>query len=149
MNRFLLSIILLAATSICRGETMQKLVLHAHDGTEIEYLLDNEPVVTFDAGKAKITDNATSETFPLDNIDYWDFRTDRNTAVESPAKDLVRIVINGRTATVSNPELLPVSVYAINGTLVGSQRAETCSFELAPGIYIVAVGSSSNKILIR
>ena len=66
MNRFLLSIMLLAAAGISRGETVQKLVLHALDGTEIEYLLDNEPVVTFEAGNAKITDKAASESFPLD-----------------------------------------------------------------------------------
>jgi len=140
---------LLAAAGICRAEMVQKLVLHAHDGTEIEYLLDNEPVVTFDAGQAKITDASTSASFPLDDIDYWDFRTDKNDAVESVAVESARIVITGNTVTVTNPGMFPVAVYAINGTLVGSQRAETCSFELPAGIYIIAIGSTSHKILIR
>ncbi len=149
MNRFLLTLMLLAAAGICRAEMVQKLVLHANDGTEIEYLLDNEPVVTFDAGQAKITDATASASFPLDDIAYWDFRTDKNDAVESVATESARIVITGNTATVTNPGMLPVAVYAINGTLVGSQRAETCSFELSAGIYIVAIGSTTHKILIR
>lgn len=149
MNRFLLSIMLLAAAGISRGETVQKLVLHALDGTEIEYLLDNEPVVTFEAGNAKITDKAASESFPLDDIDYWDFRTEVTNAVETVEKATARISIDGRTTTVTNPNAATVTVYAVNGTVIGSQRAETCTFELAPGLYIVAIGQSAHKILIR
>ena len=140
---------LLAAAGICRGETVQKLVLHSLDGTEIEYLLDNEPVVTFEAGNAKITDTASSATFPLDGIGSWDFRTEATNAVEAVEQETARISIEGSTVTVTNPNNATVTVYAINGTAAGSQRAETCTFELAPGLYIVAIGQSAHKILIR
>ena len=142
---------LLAAAGICRGETVQKLVLHALDGTEIEYLLDNEPVVTFEAGHAKITDTAASASFPLDDIDYWDFRTEVTNAVESVGTDRAkpRIAIDGHTVTVTNPQALAVTVYAVNGTVAGSQHGDVCTFNLAPGLYIVAAGQSAHKILIR
>ena len=151
---------LLSALLLCLGvwaqdAPVQKLNVWKMDGTQIQFLLTDEPVTTFENGNLVITTNQGVFSYPLAQMSKFTHEglpEGIDVPTVAPGDILVR-QNNEQMLIEGLPDNQLVEVYSADGKLILSQRAvggQSTLLNLAAqpqGTYIVSIGSTSFKFV--
>jgi len=136
-------------------QPVQKLNVHMMDGQVVTFLLDQEPVTTFENGNLVITTNQGVYSYPLAQMKKYTHEglpEGIDLPTVAPGDILVRqnnemMLIDGL------PDNTPVEVYSADGKLILSQRSIAGQSTLLnlvaqpQGTYVVNVGKTSFKFV--
>lgn len=155
----LLSICLLGGSMLANA-TVTHMTVELNSGSKMSFLLDDNPVITFEKGKydikaSKMVVNGNAETtYAIDDVKIYYFTTGDSTPVESvKAKDEILISLTKSTLNINNAKAgEKVTLININGSVVASSVADTngqstLDLPQTKGVYIVIVGNQSFKII--
>ena len=124
------------------------LVIKYKDGYEVVMALNTQPVLTFEESNLVVTNEYTSVTIPMTNVDYYSFQDgdDIKQPINRPVYSDGHFVFSGL------PKSYPVTVYTIGGETVmrkmsDSQGHVDINLKNFPmGTYII--GTPNNRIKI-
>ena len=149
------ALLLVSAAWAQEEQPVQKLNVHMMDGQVVTFLLDQEPVTTFENGNLVITTNQGVYSYPLAQMKKYTHEglpEGIDLPTVAPGDILVRqnnemMLIDGL------PSNTQVEVYSADGKLILSQHAvggQSTLLNLAnqpQGTYIVNVGQTSFKFV--
>ena len=127
-----------------------KIVIKQKSGNETVFELSTNPVITFEGEEMVITNDFTSISFPLEDIDSYTADNGTTTAIvstkEKPMFENGRILFNGIAKGT------PISVYSLDGRLISKQmtdadKAEVPLISLPKGTYIISVENNKIKVI--
>lgn len=127
-----------------------KIVIKQKSGNETVFELSTNPVITFLGEDMVITNDFTSISFPIEDIDSYTADNGTTTAIastkEKPMFDNGRILFNGIAKGT------PISVYSLDGRLISKQlssadKAEVPLSSLPKGTYIISVENNKIKVI--
>ena len=127
-----------------------KIVIKQKSGNETVFELSTNPVITFLGEDMVITNDFTSISFPIEDIDSYTADNGTTTAIastkEKPMFENGRILFNGISKGT------PISVYSLDGRLIskqliGTDKAEIPLRNLPKGTYIISVENSKIKVI--
>ena len=157
MRKILLLIALCAATGamMAQDAPVQRLNVWKMDGTQIQFLLSDEPVTTFENGNLVITTNQGVFSYPLAQMKkYTHEGLPEGIDVPTVAPGTIMVRQNNEQMLIEGlPDNQLVEVYSVDGKLILSQRsiagqATLLNFVAQPqGTYIVNVGKTSFKFV--
>lgn len=137
------------------AEGTECVVVAFRDGGFIQYTFDERPNVSFDENNVIISTSDASALYPFSSVKeiYFDQINSGNSIADMP-EDLNTIVFNysnKNAVVISGMEHGDiVSVYAINGILLGRQKgnenghAEINLADLPSGVYIINVNNKQS-----
>ena len=134
---------------------VQKLNVWKMDGTQIQFLLNDEPTTTFENGNLVITTNQGVFSYPLAQMSkYTHERLPEGIDVPTVAPGDILVRQNNEAMLIEGlPDNQLVEVYSADGKLILSQRAAAGQSTLLnlttqpQGTYIVNVGQTSFKFV--
>ena len=158
MRKFLLlfAALLLVSAVWAQDAPVQKLNIHMMDGTVVTFLLDDEPVTTFEPGKLIIqTSGDAPIMYLLENVRKYTYEglpEGIDAPVVAPGTILIRqnnemMLIDGL------PDKANVAVYSVDGKLlftqqaVGGQSTSILMTAYPAGNYIINAGGTSIKFV--
>lgn len=127
-----------------------KIIIKQKSGNETIFELSTNPIITFLGEDMVITNDFTSISFPIEDIDSYTADNGTTTAIASikgkPMLENGRILFNGIAKGT------PISVYSIDGRLISKQltsadKAEVPLSSLPKGTYIISVENSKIKVI--
>jgi len=127
-----------------------KIVIKQKSGNETVFELSTNPIITFLGEDMVITNDFTSISFPLEDIDSYTADNGTTTAIastkEKPMFENGRILFNGISKGT------PISVYSLDGRLISKQmtdadKAEVPLISLPKGTYIISVENNKIKVI--
>jgi len=127
-----------------------KIVIKQKSGNETVFELSTNPVITFLGEDMVITNDFTSISFPIEDIDSYTADNGTTTAIastkEKPMFENGRILFNGISKGT------PISVYSLDGRLISKQmtdadKAEVPLISLPKGTYIISVENNKIKVI--
>lgn len=127
-----------------------KIVIKQKSGNETIFELSTNPVITFLGEDMVITNDFTSISFPIEDIDSYTADNGTTTAIastkEKPMFENGRILFNGISKGT------PISVYSLDGRLISKQltdadKAEVPLSSLPKGTYIISVENNKIKVI--
>lgn len=127
-----------------------KIVIKQKSGNETVFELSTNPIITFLGEDMVITNDFTSISFPLEDIDSYTADNGTTTAIastkEKPMFENGRILFNGISKGT------PISVYSLDGRLISKQmtdadKAEVHLISLPKGTYIISVENNKIKVI--
>ncbi len=134
---------------------VQKLNVWKMDGTQIQFLLTDEPVTTFENGNLVITSNQGVYSYPLAQMKkYTHEGLPEGIDVPTVAPGTIMVRQNNEMMLIDGlPDNVVVEVYSADGKLILSQRStagQSTLLNLAnqpQGTYVVNVGKTSFKFV--
>ena len=146
---------LVLAPLMAQDAPVQKLNVWKMDGTQIQFLLTDEPVTTFENGNLVITTNQGAYSYPLAQMKkYTHEGLPEGIDVPTVAPGDILVRQNNEAMLIEGlPDNQLVEVYSADGKLILSQRAvggQSTLLNLASqpqGTYIVNIGSTSFKFV--
>lgn len=134
---------------------VQKLNVHMMDGSQLQFLLTDEPVTTFENGNLVITTNQGVYSYPLAQMKkYTHEGLPEGIDVPTVAPGTIIVRQNNEQMLIEGlPDNQLVEVYSADGKLILSQHAvggQSTLLNLAnqpQGTYIVNVGQTSFKFV--
>ena len=157
MRKILLLIALCAATGamMAQDAPVQKLNVWKMDGTQIQFLLTDEPVTTFENGNLVITTNQGVFSYPLAQMKkYTHEGLPEGIDVPTVAPGDILVRQNNEAMLIEGlPDNKLVEVYSADGKLVFHQKAVAGQAMLISlvgqpqGTYVVNVGKTSFKFV--
>ena len=157
MRKILLLIALCAATGamMAQNAPVQKLNVWKMDGTQIQFLLTDEPVTTFENGNLVIATNQGVFSYPLAQMEkYTHEGLPEGIDVPTVAPGDILVRQNNEQMLIEGlPNNQLVEVYSADGRLILSKRAVSGQGTLLSligqpqGTYIVNIGSTSFKFV--
>ena len=154
-----LLVFVLCTLSICplfsQDAPIQKLNVWKMDGTQIQFLLNDEPTTTFENGNLVITTNQGVFSYPLAQMSkYTHEGLPEGIDVPTVAPGDILVRQNNEAMLIEGlPDNQLVEVYSADGKLILSQRAAAGQSTLLnlttqpQGTYIVNVGQTSFKFV--
>ena len=154
-----LLVFVLCTLSICplfsQDAPVQKLNVWKMDGTQIQFLLNDEPTTTFENGNLVITTNQGVFSYPLAQMSkYTHEGLPEGIDVPTVAPGDILVRQNNEAMLIEGlPDNQLVEVYSADGKLILSQRAAAGQSTLLnlttqpQGTYIVNVGQTSFKFV--
>lgn len=154
-----LSVFVLCTLSLCplfsQDAPVQKLNVWKMDGTQIQFLLNDEPTTTFENGNLVITTNQGVFSYPLAQMSkYTHEGLPEGIDVPTVAPGDILVRQNNEAMLIEGlPDNQLVEVYSADGKLILSQRAAAGQSTLLnlttqpQGTYIVSIGSTSFKFV--
>ena len=133
----------------------QKLVVHLRSGEKVMFVLDEEPVTTFDGGQLVLTTSKTRVIYNLENVQKYTHEGVA-TGLDSPKLKKGDILVrqNNEMMMIEGlPADMQVDVYSADGKLILSKKASAGQATMLSligqpsGIYIVNAGSVSFKFV--
>jgi hypothetical protein len=127
-----------------------KIVIKQKSGNETVFELSTNPIITFLGEDMVITNDFTSISFPLEDIDSYTADNGTTTPIastkEKPMFENGRILFNGISKGT------PISVYSLDGRLISKQmtdadKAEVPLISLPKGTYIISVENNKIKVI--
>lgn len=147
---FLLSS-LLPLSSLANDKSSRTLVFEMLDGQQVNYVLNEEPRISFAENEVVITTNEQMNVrFLFSNIRKYYFVNTSTGIVGKLTPNKLFVSINNGKIMISNaPENSEVHVYKAEGYEVNTHRVDgRVSFSLdgyASGVYVIKIGSFSYK----
>lgn len=135
--------VMFAAMAALGGQTALKLTLD--DGTTATYVLDSKPVVTFSGERMNIMSADAAVAYERSKVVSMAFVDD---ATAIPAVGDGDAVLRYTNCLIESPGM-DIRVFAADGTLVASATSAIDTGMFPAGVYIVAAGNQSLKIIIR
>lgn len=134
---------------------VQKLNVHMMDGNQLQFLLTDEPVTTFENGNLVITTNQGVYSYPLAQMKkYTHEGLPEGIDVPTVAPGTIMVRQNNEAILIDGlPDNVVVDVYSADGKLILSQRSIAGQSTLLnlvaqpQGTYIVNVGQTSFKFV--
>ena len=154
-----LLVFVLCTLSLCplfsQDAPVQKLNVWKMDGTQIHFLLNDEPTTTFENGNLVITTNQGVFSYPLAQMSkYTHEGLPEGIDVPTVAPGDILVRQNNEAMLIEGlPDNQLVEVYSADGKLILSQRAAAGQSTLLnltaqpQGTYIVNVGQTSFKFV--
>lgn len=154
-----LSVFVLCTLSLCplfsQDALVQKLNVWKMDGTQIQFLLNDEPTTTFENGNLVITTNQGVFSYPLVQMrKYTHEGLPEGIDVPTVAPGDILVRQNNEAMLIEGlPDNQLVEVYSADGKHILSQRAAAGQSTLLnltaqpQGTYIVSIGSTSFKFV--
>lgn len=154
-----LLVFVLCTLSLCplfsQDAPVQKLNVWKMDGTQIQFLLNDEPTTTFENGNLVITTNQGVFSYPLAQMSkYTHEGLPEGIDVPTVAPGDILVRQNNEAMLIEGlPDNQLVEVYSADGKLILSQRAAAGQSTLLnlttqpQGTYIVNVGQTSFKFV--
>lgn len=154
-----LLVFVLCTLSLCplfsQDAPVQKLNVWKMDGTQIQFLLNDEPTTTFEKGNLVITTNQGVFSYPLAQMSkYTHEGLPEGIDVPTVAPGDILVRQNNEAMLIEGlPDNQLVEVYSADGKLILSQRAAAGQSTLLnltaqpQGTYIVNIGSTSFKFV--
>lgn len=158
MRKIILAFVL-CTLSFCplfsQDAPVQKLNVWKMDGTQIQFLLTDEPVTTFENGNLVITTNQGQFRYPLAQMSkYTHEGLPEGIDVPAVAPGDILVRQNNEQMLIEGlPDNQLVEVYSAGGKLILSQRTtggQSTLLNLAAqpqGTYIVSIGQTSFKFV--
>ena len=153
-------IILLIALCVTTGammaqeEPVQKLIVWKMDGTQLQFLLADEPVTTFENGNLVITTNQGVFSYPLAQMKKYTHEGLPEGIDNTIAPGNILVRQNNEMMLIEGlPDNMSVSVYSMDGKQIFSKRAtggQAMMISLIgqpQGTYVVNAGSTSFKFV--
>ena len=146
---------LVLAPLMAQDAPVQKLNVWKMDGTQIQFLLTDEPVTTFENGNLVITTNQGVFSYPLAQMKkYTHEGLPEGIDVPTVAPGDILVRQNNEAMLIEGlPDNQLVEVYSADGKLILSKRAvggQSTLLNLASqpqSTYIVSIGSTSFKFV--
>lgn len=151
MKKMFLSAIgclLLGAATAMAGNV---LVVHLMSGETYNYVLSEEPVITFSGEKIIINTTNTEHQFSMEAVKFFNYELQNTTAIGEVTTDGMRI-LGDRIVFSGLPANSPIYLYDTGGQLYlktaadadGNAVVELSS--ISKGVYIVKANNISTKI---
>lgn len=158
MRKIILLVLILMLSVLnlmAQDAPVQKLNVWKMDGTQIQFLLNDEPTTTFENGDLVITTNQGVFSYPLAQMSkYTHEGLPEGIDVPTVAPGDILVRQNNEAMLIEGlPDNQPVEVYSADGKLILSQRAAAGQSTLLnltaqpQGTYIVNIGSTSFKFV--
>lgn len=152
-KRFLFTLLLLALTAGAWADTQQTLVVWLKNGSQVRYLLSDEPKTTFENGVLHLKTNKVSVSYQLQNVLRYTYEGDWLTdGIDQPRPGEVLVSQTENAVTFKGlADGTPVQVYSVDGVLLSTQTARkgiTTEVSLAAmpaGTYILKVKEQTLK----
>ena len=150
-----LSLQLAVVSLMAQDAPVQKLNVWKMDGTQVQFLLTDEPVTTFADGNLVITTNQGVFSYPLANmVKYTHEGLPQGIDAPTIAPGDILVRQNNEMLLIEGlPDNQLVEVYSADGKLILSKRAVSGQGTLLSlvgqpqGTYIVSIGSTSFKFV--
>ena len=151
-NSLLLLLLLLPLTTLASDFSNRTLVFEMIDGQRINYVLEEEPRISFSGKEGVVsTKGQTNARFLFSNIRKYYF-VNTSTGIENLKRNEMFVSMNNGNITISNaPANSEISVYKADGCVVDRLRvgvdgkASLSLDEYASGVYVIKTGSFSYK----
>ena len=148
-KKFLLFLLLMLITISSFAGEVFNLVIKYNDGYETIWSLDTRPILTFENGNLFVSNDYTSLSIPLSNINCYtiEVTNDIKHPIQRP------IYSNGHIIFSELPKSYPVTVYTIGGETVMRKMADSHGQvdinlrNLPSGTYIISTQNNSIKIV--
>ena len=149
LKKCLAAVLLLwsATQTVWAADVKECLVVHLSDGTNVSYVLEEKPVVTYTATTAHIESTTLTDDYNLAEVVNFTFQ-DITSLVENPVSDEVRITVTSEQVDIQGlPEGTAVTLADIQGRVFAAASAGfdcTVSFatgNLPAGVYVVATSA--------
>ncbi|MEF9923642.1 MAG: T9SS type A sorting domain-containing protein [Muribaculaceae bacterium] len=154
MKTLLPLIMLLACFVTARAAVNETLSVHLKDGTSTQFLLNEEPKITFGTTTVKVQSSHLTMEFEKANV--LKFTYGGSSSVDEIKTESTPFIQQGNKLLFLNlANDCVVTIYNVNGAIVQSpvvvsdNQFEISVADLSAGIYIVKVGSQSYKIITR
>lgn len=152
--------ICLLGSSMLANAVVTHMTVELNSGSKINFLLDDNPVITFEKEKydikaSKMVVNGDAETsYAIDDVKIYYFTNGDSTPVKSiEAIDEILVSLSKSAICIQNAKAgEKVTLININGSVVASSVADTngqstLDLPQTKGVYIVVVGNQSFKII--
>lgn len=149
LKKCLAAVLLLwsATQTVWAAYVKECLVVHLSDGTNVSYVLEDKPVVTYTATAAHIESATLTEDYNLADVVNFTFQ-DITSLVESPVSDEVRITVTSDQVTIQGlQEGTSVTLADIQGRVFANDSAgidgivSLTTGNLPAGVYVVATSA--------
>ncbi len=158
MRKIILLVLILTLSVLnlmAQDAPVQKLNVWKMDGTQIQFLLNDEPTTTFENGNLVITTNQGVFSYPLAQMSkYTHEGLPEGIDVPTVAPGDILVRQNNEAMLIEGlPDNQLVEVYSADGKHILSQRAAAGQSTLLnltaqpQGTYIVSIGSTSFKFV--
>lgn len=158
MRKIILLVLILKLSVLnlmAQDAPVQKLNVWKMDGTQIQFLLNDEPTTTFENGNLVITTNQGVFSYSLAQMSkYTHEGLPEGIDVPTVAPGDILVRQNSEAMLIEGlPDNQLVEVYSADGKLILSQRAAAGQSTLLnltaqpQGTYIVSIGSTSFKFV--
>ena len=156
MKKKLLTLFLLTATTVgmwAQGSSEQTLVVWLKDGTQVRYLLSDEPKTTFDNGALFLNTSKVSISYPIENVLRYTYEGDMpSVGIDQLKPGEVRVYQSEDAVTFKGlKDGTPISVYSLDGKLLSTHTARQGAATDIPltalpaGTYILKVKDQTIK----
>lgn len=133
-----------AAQTAWAAEVSEYLVVHLKDGSQVSYVLDDKPVVTYPGTMLHVESATLSDDHNMAQVSKITF--EKKTALcERPAVDETRIIVTPEAVTIQGlPSATSVTLTDLQGRVLvsctadDSGEATLATGNLPAGVYIVA-----------
>lgn len=152
----LLFVLLCVCYMIANAELPSHLVITCKDGSEITYLLLDEPKITFERENMVISSNIINMEHQLNTVEQITYENVFDSSMGTVCKDTTSYCIKDNILEVVNESVdFTVHIYDINGRCVINKichKSESASISLdnlEKGEYILTINFKSYKFYIR
>lgn len=152
MRKKLLSLGIFVFGALCANAEMQYMVIEQKTGEKFNFLLDENPIVTYEDGNLVVNGNA-STTYAIGDVKNYHFTETSETGVDKQLAESIQIEnIDESTILIKSTDSdKPVTLYAVNGaiTYTTTTNAEGKATVSLPkqGVYVLTIGKQSIKLI--
>lgn len=153
MVKRVLAILGMMGCLFCVNAAKNYMTVEQLNGAKFSFLLDSNPVVTYEGGNLVVNGSPTT-SYSIDDIKNYHFTEEDETAVKNKAADMLRIVsLDEATLQVQNAKASEkVTLVNINGVVLSSSLADkegSANVKLPEqkGVYVLTVGTKSIKVI--
>lgn len=150
----LLAFCVAGGAMMAQEEPVQKLIVWKMDGTQLQFLLTDDPVTTFENGNLVISTNQGVFSYPLAQTKKYTHEGILEGIENTVAPGNILVRQNNEMMLIEGlPDNQLVEVYSANGKLILSKRAIGGQGTLLSligqpqGAYVVSIGKNSFKFV--
>lgn len=152
MRKIILPLLLGVAVPLLAGAST-RLIVHTKDGSEVAYILAQQPRVTFSDNCLVVACDDAEVSYPL--ADMWKFtfnQTDETEGIAAVVTDEPPLTINDGVIVVSGLNEGSIArISTLGGTIVHSEKLSSDSWtfrlsSLPAGIYLISINNTTFKI---
>ncbi len=148
-KKVLVIIALTSMTIMASADNVTNLIIKQKTGNETVLSLESKPVITFEEEYMNVTNDFTSFSFPIDDIDQYSVS---NTSDVKETRSLPQYT-NGQVSFNDLPQNSKVVVYTLEGKsirIITADKMGTATFnlkDLPKGTYIISATNNSFKVV--
>ena len=153
MKKRFLSVFAFLFWTLCANATAQYMTVELKSGDKFSFLLEDNPVVTFKKGDLVVNGNAET-SYAIAGVKNFHFTEGDVTGTSNYTADMVCIEnVDNNTLQIKNaPASAKIILFNISGialltTTADSTGTATISLPEQKGVYVLAVGKQSFKLI--